>query len=77
MQTTARPHLHAARLEPKPLLPDLGEPLGARAVRLARAAAAVHMAEVARIRLAPSARPAWSDQPAAPGASWQVAEGAD
>jgi hypothetical protein len=70
---TAAPRHFPALLEPKPL----PEPLGARAVRLARAAAAVHMAEVARIRLAPSARPAWSDQPAEPGASWQVAEGAD
>lgn len=69
---TAAPRHFPALLEPKPL----PEPLGARAVRLARAAAAVHMAEVARIRLSPSIRPAW-DQPAEPGAGSQFAEGAD
>lgn len=72
MHTTARRHHPAQVLEPKPL----PESLGARAVRLARTAAAVHMAEVARIKLDASARPAWPAPPVR-GVCSPLAEGAD
>lgn len=75
MHTTARRHLPSQLFEYKPPTQG-GETLGARAVRLARTAAALHMAEVARVRLDPGATPAWRPHPSR-GLCSPLAEGAD
>jgi hypothetical protein len=76
-----RPEL--VELKPLPALPTSAESLGGRAVRLARAAAAMHMAEAARVTLDTAAKPVWlpmdtrGEAAARRGPAAVFAEGAD